>query len=159
MTIEIPLSQGKVAIIDDEDFDLVSGYNWCAVKGHASWYAVTNIRRDDGKRGLLLMHRLILGLTDRSTHADHADSNGLNNQRSNLRACTHGENMRNSRRPISNTSGYKGVCFHKLKGKWQAQIRFGGTPKFLGLFDSKEAAYTAYCEAARELHGEFSRLE
>lgn len=159
MTIEIPLSQGKVAIIDDEDFDLVSGYNWCANKRGRSWYAITSIYSDGRRQGSLHMHRLILGLMDSRIHTDHIDGNGLNNQRSNLRPCTHSENMRNRRMGVNNKSGYKGVFWDKNTENWRAQIRINGTKKDLGRFASPEAAYAAYCKASRELHGEFSRLE
>ena len=156
MTIKIPLTQGRVAIIDEEDWQLVSQYNWYADFTGYTWYALTNVRRADGKKRILRMHRLILGLTDSKIQADHADGDGLNNQRNNLRPCINAENARNSRIQINNTSGYKGVSWHARAGKWMARIVFDGKHRYLGLFHTKEEAYAAYCKAAEELHGEFA---
>lgn len=160
MSIEIPLTRGKIAVIDDEDFDLVSGYKWYANNSSGNkFYAMADTPRKDGKRGQrLYMHRLILGLTDKCAHTDHIDRDGLNNRRSNLRICTNSENQRNRGILVNNTSGYKGVSrwTGRGKGEWQAQIMVDGKGRHLGLFTSKEDAYAAYCKAAKELHGEFA---
>ena len=158
VTIHIPLTQGKVAIIDDADLDLVSGYRWQARKDDRRWYAQTVVRRADGSRTTLNMHRLILGLTDPAIKTDHRDGNGLNNRRRNIRACTNAENMRNRGAYAKNKSGFKGVHWNKQRGKWTAQIKCIGKIKHLGLFATPEEAYSAYCAAAKELHGEFANF-
>lgn len=156
MAIEIPLTRGMVAIIDDEDFEIVSWYKWHAKTDGWNWYAHTNVRREDGSRTMIRMHRLILGLTDPKVEVDHIDGNGLNNTRSNLRACNRRENMRNTRAYANNKSGLKGVHWREDCGKWRACIRVNGKLKNLGCHDTKEAAYEAYCKAAIDLHGEFA---
>ena len=154
--IEIPLTQGKVALIDDEDWDLVSGYKWHASKVLNTYYARTRVKRADGSKTFLYMHRLLLGLVGRKVKADHRDGDGLNNRRENLRSCSHAENLRNRGAQVNNISGLKGVSWHKQSGKWDASIRVNGKGKHLGLFTTKEAAHAAYCRAAAELHGEFA---
>jgi hypothetical protein len=105
------------------------------------------------------MHRFIMGMSfgDRKK-IDHRDGNGLNNQRHNLRPATHAQNMCNYKKPATNTSGYKGVTWHKQHAKWQAKIRVDGKRLSLGTFGSPEEAYAAYCKAANDLHGEFARV-
>lgn len=156
--IEINLTQGKVALIDDADWDLVSGFKWCAWKGprNNTWYAVTDGMRCDGSIGRIYMHRLILGLTDTKIQSDHRDGNGLNNRRENLRACSDGQNKRNRCVQANNTSGFKGVSWHKQREKWRAVIEINYKQKHLGLFTTPEAAHAAYCAAASELHGDFA---
>ena len=160
MAIEVGLTQGMVALIDEADFNLVSRFNWFAFNGSTSktYYAKTNVMRADGSRATILMHRLILGLTDPRVHTDHIDGNGLNNQRANLRTCSNTENMRNRGAYANNKSGFKGVSFHKQSGRWRAYIKLTGKQKHLGYFPTPEAAYAAYCAAAAELHGEFANF-
>ena len=94
-------------------------------------------------------------------HIDHIDGNGLNNSWSNIRVATHAENIRNSKKPVSNTSGYKGVSKIKRynQTKWLAKIVADGKLKYLGTFDTPELAHISYCKAAAELHGDFARAQ
>lgn len=104
------------------------------------------------------MHREILGLPiGREPRVDHRDSNGLNNQKENLRIATQLENSRNRARGALNTSGYKGVCWHKRAKKWAVSIRYDGKRMHLGLFANKIAAAAVYDDAARKLFGEFAK--
>ena len=155
--VEIELLRGEVALVDREYLELVSRYRWCVgTSGNRrTQYAVASTRRPDGRRTLVRMHRLILGLTGRAVHVDHQNGNGLDNRRANLRICTHTENMWNRRRNVNSTSGFKGVYWHKAKGKWCAQVQVHGKRHHLGLFTTAEEAHLAYCRAADELHGEF----
>ena len=89
---------------------------------------------------------------------DHINGVKDDNRFANLRTATNSENTRNSRMRNDNTSGLKGVTFHKASGKWCAQIMKHGKQNHLGLFDTSEDAYSAYCAASKELHGEFARL-
>ena len=156
--IEIQLTQGKVALIDEADLELVSEHKWHAVNGHNTFYAQAKVKRADGSWTTILMHRLLLGLTDPKIHADHIDGDGLNNRLANLRACTRAQNMRNTGAYSNNKSGFKGVHWNKQRGKWTAQIKCIGKIKHLGLFATPEEAYSAYCAAAKELHGEFANF-
>ena len=157
--IEIPLTQGQVALIDDEDYDLVSQHKWCASwnKRTKSYYAVTKIIKPDGKQTTLRMHRLIMN-AKKGEQVDHINHNTIDNQKENLRLCTGSQNSHNQGKRSNNTSGYKGVCRHKASGKWQAQISLSGKKIYLGNFATKEEAYEAYCKAALELHGEFAKV-
>jgi len=107
------------------------------------------------------LHRLLaeafIPNPENKPEVDHIDGNKQNNCLSNLRWCTHAENMRNRKKHRNNTSGYTGVTFHKAKGKWQAYISIDGKQKHLGLFHTKEEAAAAYEEAAKEAFGEFFR--
>jgi hypothetical protein len=104
-----------------------------------------------------MLHRLLLGVPG-GTIVDHANGNGLDNRRPNLRVCTHAENMRN-RRPTTNASGFKGVAVRPAGRPYQAHIRCDGRRYWLGRFDSPEGAHRAYCDAATRLHGEFARTQ
>jgi len=109
-----------------------------------------------------LAHRLAwLWMTGEwpSKQVDHKDVDGLNNRWANLRLATHSENVRNSGRRRNNTSGYKGVSFAPKERKWHARIMANRELHLLGYFDRKEDAAAAYAEAAKRLHGEFSRTD
>lgn len=71
---------------------------------------------------------------------------------------TTSENQQNSVKPVTNKSGYKGVCWHKASGKWIAQIDVNGKKKYLGIHNTPELAYASYCKAALEMHGKFACL-
>ena len=157
--IEIPLTHGQVALIDDEDYDLVSQYKWHAYwdPSTKSFYAKTGIRKPDGKQTSLRMHRLIMK-AKKGEQVDHINHDTLDNQKENLRLCTNSQNQHNRGRKSNNTSGCKGVDWYKASGKWRAQIALNGKVMHLGYFAIKQEAYEAYCKAALELHGEFSKV-
>lgn len=147
---------GMFALVDDKDFDDLNKFKWYAWKGGNNFYAYT-MRFDivSKKQKRIGMHRYIMN-TPKGLVTDHINGNGLDNRRSNLRICTHAENIRNSRKPTANTSGLKGVSWNKNKKKWQAQIRHKKNIH-LGYFDDKYKAYFVYCDAAHMLHGKFAR--
>lgn len=155
MTAEIPLSRGLVAFVDDEDYDLVIGAGkWSAsVKDHTA-YAIRMARRDDGRPTTVRLHNFLTGWR----FVDHVDGDGLNNQRGNLRPATQALNARNVPKPASNTSGFKGVTWHKAAEKWAAQIHVDGRHLHLGLFLSPHEAARTYDAAAVEYFGAFARL-
>ena len=154
---EVKLTQGYVALVDDEDFERVSKFSWIPNRMKNTVYAQRNLYREDGKRTTQSLHRFILGITDHSTDVDHEDHNGLNCQKHNMRTCTRSQNQAN-RLTASGTKGiYKYVSKSwKTCNKWKAQINFKGKKKSLGYFDSKEEAQAAYDKAAIELFGEFA---
>lgn len=147
---------GRVALVDDGDFDFVMGYRWhiqtTATPG--LFYVLTNVHVD-GRRTSRKMHTIITGWPI----TDHIDGDGLNNQRSNLRPATPGQNSRNSRRRRDSRSQFKGV-FHdpSFSRRYRAHIRRDGRLRDLGWFDDEISAALAYDTAARELFGEYARL-
>lgn len=153
---EISLTQGKVAVVDDEDYPLLAALKWSALKSKRTWYARTVVYLN-GRAINLQMHRLILR-TPRGAQIDHTDHDGLNNCRHNLRSATPSQNCQNRRRRRDSTSGYKGVCLHKRIGKFQAYISQPGRILHLGYFLTPEEAALAYDAKARELFGEFALL-
>ena len=152
----IQLTQGKIALVDDEDFEDLNQWEWYAAKNNNTFYAKRGIY-SEGKRRQVLMHRQILNPPD-DMQIDHEDHNGLNCQKNNLRHCTVSQNHWNSQLYRSNTSGFKGVSWEKESGKWVSYIKFNGKTKNLGRYFSKQQAALAYNKAAINLFGEFAYL-
>ena len=156
-TREIRLPSGHVTLVDDRDWALVEPYHWrvdvnnqdprlihvaAAVKNPVA-YGYTHVR----------MHRLIVGAAV-GVLVDHANGDGLDNRRENLRLHTNAQ----SRIGSANTSGYKGVSWHKNRGLWQARASVGGINRHLGLFADPWEAAQAYNAAALATWGEFAFL-
>lgn len=163
---QIPLTQGKVALVGDADYNWLNQWNWSAHKDHKTFYAMRNIimssrseSRRTGQRRMIsvLMHRVILGLQPGDEmQCDHRDGNGLNNRRSNLRFCTAMQNGQSRRNQKMGTSRYKGVCWHRGEGKWYSQIGVNKKRIYVGSFDSEVAAAQAYDAAALKYHRNFA---
>jgi hypothetical protein len=146
---EIKLTQGKVALVDDEDFEYLNQWKWHAHKDRLNyWYAIRTV---SGKR--IPMHRQIMN-TPKDRQVDHIDHNGLNNQRSNLRNCTRSQNQMN--RKAFGKSKYIGVNFKS--NKIVAQIHVHGKKYHLGYFNTEEAAAIARDIASKKYYGEFANL-
>jgi hypothetical protein len=144
-----------VAIVDAADASSVLQYKWHAKLGRQTTYARRNARRPDGTYGGQTLHQFLTGYE----LTDHRNGDGLDNRRANLRAATPGENGQNCRKRPHNTSGFKGVTWHKHRHKWMAQIKpGGGKNRCLGYFLTAEEAAYAYDAAARELHGEYAAV-
>jgi hypothetical protein len=147
---EIPLTQGKIALVDDEDYELVSRYKWCASRQRNTWYAESRI---DGK--IVYMHKIVMGHDPEGRQVDHRDGCGLMNVRRNLRFATRHQQRMNQGPRSDNTSGYKGVG--RTRGRWRAYSQFAGVDISLGVFDTPEDAARSYDAKARELFGDFAR--
>lgn len=156
----IPLTQGKVAIVDDIDFENLAQHKWYTYKerrkNRVVWYAVRNIGSSPNQRQLQ-MHREILGAHN-SLLIDHKNGNGLDNQRDNLRFATNRQNCQNQHKIPGCSSRYKGVSWCKLTNKWKAQIRVNGCKQHIGLFENEETAAVAYDHRAAQEFGVFSLL-
>jgi hypothetical protein len=153
---EIKLTQGQVALVDDEDYEKLSSYKWYANKRGSTYYAMRNSKSKP--RTVIYMHRFVLGLKERDVLCDHKDLNGLNNQKYNLRTATHSENLCNRNSRKNSSSKYLGVSLSKNKNKWRCHVVKNGSTAYLGYFENEIDAALAYNEAAQKVHGEFTNL-
>lgn len=154
----IPLTQGQNAIVDVEDFDRLSQWNWHARwnKCTKSFYAIRYERTAIGhRRRVASMANEVLGCLE---EVDHRNHNTLDHRRDNLRKCTRIQNMQNQGLSAKNKSGFKGVSWRKELGNWRARIQTNGKEITIGCFPSAEEGARAYDEAARKYHGEFAHL-
>jgi hypothetical protein len=154
---KIQLTNGFSAIVDDDDYEILSKHKWYSFECSHGVYARRNSSGKGGaKRGTLLMHREILKLSGTNVVLDHKDRNGLNNQKSNLRIGTYSQNMAN--RSSWGRSKYKGVSFHIRLKKWVATININKKQKHIGSFETEIEAAQKYNEYAKIHHGEFANL-
>ncbi len=146
------------AEVSDEDFEYLSQFSWCLTgDGYASRTAVI-----DDKSQTVMMHWLVaerMGLTRQGGDIDHKDLRKLNNQRDNIRDATRSQNLCNQGLCKKNTSGVKGVYWHKRDKKYRASIRFGKKTLWSANFSTLEAARLARESKLPEIHGEFARTE
>ncbi len=157
---EISLTQGYVAIVDNEDYEELMRHKWYAHRDSrtGTWYAQRNVPQGNGKQTTSPMHRVILGAGP-GEEVDHRNGDGLDNRRSNVRLCTKAQNTANRRkRRDACSSRFKGVARHKATGKWRARIMCGGKPKYLGLFADEIEAARVYNAAALKHFREFALL-
>jgi hypothetical protein len=148
----IPLTRGKFAIVDDEDFKRLSKFKWTYSDGYAIRFV--------GKRGeqkKIYMHREITNAPE-DMEVDHVHGNRSDNRKSELRLCTRKQNDTNSTIRSDNTSGFKGVTYRKDRKVWWAQIFHDGHWEFLGSYKSPEDAAKAYDVAATKYFREYAKL-
>jgi hypothetical protein len=147
---------GLSALVDNEDFEELSGFRWRPQPSKRNGEQFRAVRSGEGGRGVILMHRQIMRAPD-GVLVDHANGNPLDNRRSNLRFCTFAQNAQNRRRVVPGSSSrFKGVTWHKQRGRWQAAIKVDKRFIFLGLFTDEQEAADAYDRAAVKHHGEFA---
>jgi hypothetical protein len=156
---EIKLTQGKIALVDDEDFEELNKHRWYIIK---SKYCYAT-RMKSKSKGVILMHRAIMN-TPKELFVDHIDHDTLNNQKYNLRNCTRSENMMNQEIQTKRISQYKGVFKtnryykDKIYSSWIAKIKIEQKTLYLGAHKTEIEAAIAYNKKATELFGEFALL-
>jgi len=158
MAKEIILTQGKVAIVDDEDFEYLNQFRWFASKKvNNTFYARTN-HITNGKWKSVYLHRFILNITDKKQFVDHVNRDALDNRKINLRICTNSQNQMNRSYTVKNLTGYKGVQHDIRINKYRATITFKQKRIWLGHYIDPIDAARAYNAAALKYHGEFANL-
>lgn len=151
MPREIPLTRGKVALVDDADYEWLSRWKW---HYQGNGYAWRNLLVD-GKNRSIAMHRAITECPA-GVCVDHINHDPLDNRRCNLRIATQGENRQNERPIRGGTSVFKGVVF--TMNRWSARIGSGSARTYLGRFLTQRDAAAAYNAAALALYGEYACL-
>ena len=156
---EIKLTQNQTTLVDDKDYNKLNKYKW-----HAVYYplaknycAKRNVWLKNGKQTTVQMHRIIMD-APRNLQVDHINHNTLDNRKENLRLCTNGQNQMNRINHKDFSSKYKGVDWYKRCKKWRVAIRINNKPIHIGYFNSEIEAGKAYNKKARELFGEFAKL-
>ncbi len=147
---ELILTRGKVALVDDRDYERLLPFAWYALKTEWAFYAAYH-----GPLGSFYMHRLILN-APKGVKVDHRDGNGLNNQRFNLRLAPYSGNHANSKPHRDNQCGFKGVFMQDGK-YWRARIQNRGKPYHVGYFPTAIDAARAYDKKAIQIFGEFAK--
>ena len=144
---------GYEVIISACDYERVMSHKWYRMgNGRNNYYYFAH--KSNYKH--IRLHRFVVNCP-KGMQVDHINNNTLDNRRSNLRICSHAENMRNRSDQKNSTSGYKGVSWHKQKKRWYSAIKVNNKRIYLGYFDTPEKAYRAYCEASKKYHGEFGK--
>lgn len=148
---EIRLSQNKIALVDDGDFNYINQWKWYAENRGYGFYARTMIGRKN-----FYMHRFILDVFEKNIIIDHKDRNPLNNQRDNIRIANTSQNLFNKSAHKDGKSKFLGVCWDSERQKWMAAIGYDNKQHFLGRYNSEIEAAKAYDLAAIEHHKEFA---
>lgn len=156
---KIRIAKDAYTIVDDEDYQYLSQFKWYYNKHRG--YAHFGGRHSDLFRNKALMHRVILGLNDKSSshiEVDHINRDKLDNRKSNLRLCDHSSNQSNSKLRVNNSSGYRGVHWNKATKMWRCKITRHGKTYELGYFSDRIEAAKVYNDHSVNLFGEFAYL-
>lgn len=158
---EIPLTQGKVALVDVEDYERINKYKW----HYNSGYAVRQIRVEpsDGyknRQKKLFMHRVILNIkvSYKYEEIDHINGNSIDNRKENLRAVEHKQNCQNRKIQSNNKSKYKGVHLQKDCKRYRADISVNSKQVYLGMYETAVQAAIVYNVAAIKYYGKYAKL-
>ena len=158
--MEIILTNGKVALVDPEDYAQLSQYKWRAWKNPRRnvWYAIRSIYfaahpGQPWKNDTIRMHCQILRYFGGIDHVNH---DGLDNRKSNLRPATITQNLQNARKRKGTSSQYKGVYWDTQTNKWKARIHVDKKRLHLGYYIEETDAARAYDEAAKKYFKEFA---
>jgi hypothetical protein len=154
-----PVNKGVFVLVDKSSVKYLSQWKW-HLTSNGRYAARTTYCKETKKRGSIEMHIQIMGKRE-GFQIDHINGNKMDNRRSNLRFCTHGQNTMNIGKKYRNgfaTSDYKGVSWTNDCNRWLSLIHFKKKRIYLGVYKNEHDAARAYNKAARELHGEFAIL-
>jgi hypothetical protein len=154
---QISLTQGKVAIVDDQDYAYLMQYNWCYMKSGNGGYAMRWVGPRDHQRAIF-MHQIVAARCGIKDCTDHMNQNKLDNRRNNLRGATSSQNGANRGKNRNNKSGYKGVSWIERLQKWRAYITVNRRQHHLKLWEYKVDAAKAYNQAALKYFGKYAAL-
>lgn len=149
----LKLSGGKYSLVDEDSYPSVSRFKWHTLNDGNETYAVRLVTMN-GKRTPVMLHNQISG----NSFTDHINGCGLDNRKCNLRNATPSLNQANKRKHKATSSKYKGVAWYKNYGCWRASICKNRCTIHLGYFASEADAGRAYDKKAKELFGEYARL-
>jgi hypothetical protein len=157
--VQIPIGHGRFALINECDAPAILPFRWHmhGSKTHPKRYAATSVAANcKCGRGVILMHRMLLGAKE----IDHKNGNGFDNRRSNLRPSSRSGNLVNRGRRVLRKDGgkFKGVYWHACSRKWHAKLTVKGQKLFIGHFTSEEEAARAYNKAAFQAWGHLAKL-
>ncbi len=158
MSIPFSLYNGKLVLIDEEDYERLSEYRWLDDTKHDGTYPYANFPRGDGRYKKVYLHRFVMN-AEKGQFVDHINGNPYDVRKDNLRFCTSAQNGQNRGLPSLNTSGHKGVCWDVSKQKWHVQIASEGKCAYAKRFDTFEEAVEAHEREIVRIHGKFARLE
>jgi len=156
---KIPLTQGKFAIVDPEDYKRLAKYKWFLSESPTSSYAARwQYSGPGGLRKKIWMHREVIDIP-KHLLCDHINGNGLDNRAANLRPATVSQNLCNRPKTKAKTrSKYKGLEWDKIQRKWKVRIQCNGRKIYLGSFSKEIDAAIAYDKKAKALFGQFACL-
>ena len=147
--IEITLTQGMVALIDDDRERFICHHKWYAHKHGRTFYARRNVRLQNGSYSSIKMHHVIFGKPHEGLEWHHLDGNGLNNQKENIIQVTHRQNCQH--RHIDKASKYPGITWYKRLGLWRSDIQINGKSIHLGYYECELDAFAAYSNAIESI--------
>ena len=154
---KIKLTRGKYVLVDDEDFEHLNQWKWCA-QYDGNFYAARSKGIGNGKQKFIRMHRYIMN-APKGKVVDHINHNTLDNRKKNLRIASIGQNLRNQQKIKKKASSkYKGVSWDKKSRKWSVRIVYKNKQIYLGAFHSEIEAAKAYNRGAKKYHKEFAFL-
>lgn len=155
-SMNIPLTHGFYAIVDEADYEWLNQWKWfVSAQGYAARNQYIGYKNGVQNQKIHLMHRVIMK-TSSGLQVDHINGDRLDNRKCNLRNSSHGQNQQNRGSNKNTSSKYKGVHWSKCARKWIVEIMSEREKKYIGCFCNEEDAALAYNEAAKKYHGEFA---
>ena len=159
MSKKIPLTKGKSAIVDNNDYDILAKYSWYSNESSTTPYAYRSRWISGENRSVEIpMHHVVMNCVGRGEEVDHINGNGLDNRKENLRFVTRAQNNWNQKPRNCTSSRYKGVSWNKRREYWESYIQVNNRKHHLGSYQNEEMAALAYDLSALCMRGEYARV-